>query len=419
MNLSEPFIRRPVATTLLTLGLALAGALAFKLLPVAPLPQVDFPTISVAASLPGASPETMAATVATPLERALGRIAGVTEMTSQQLARQLAHHAAVRSRPRHRRRRARRAGGDQCGAQPAADRPAEQPDLPQGQSGRRADHDHRADLGDARPRPDVRRGLDHPRAETVAGEGRRPGHGRRQFAAGGARRTSIPRCSTNTASASTKCAPRSTPTNANRPKGTVEDGDRQWQIYANDQAKQASQYLPLIVAYRNGAAVRLSDVAEVVDSVQDVRNAGISNGKPAVLVLIYRQPGANIIETADRVHEVLPQLQASIPQSIDLKVVMERTTTIRASLARRRAHADDFDRAGDPGGVPVPAQLARDADPERGGAGVADRHLRRDVSVRLQPEQSVADGADHRHRLCRRRRHRRARKRLAPSSKKA
>jgi multidrug efflux pump len=121
-------------------------------------------------------------------------------------------------------------------------------------------------------------------------------------------------------------------TNANRPKGTVEDGDRQWQIYANDQAKQASEYLPLIVAYRNGAAVRLADVADVVDSVQDVRNTGISNGKPAVLVLLYRQPGANIIETADRVNEVLPQLQASIPQAIDLKVVMERTTTIRASL---------------------------------------------------------------------------------------
>ena len=130
----------------------------------------------------------------------------------------------------------------------------------------------------------------------------------------------------------TRCAPRSARTNANRPKGTVEDGDRQWQIYADDQAKKASQYLPLIVAYRNGAAVRLADVAEVVDSVQDLRNAGISNGKPAVLVILYRQPGANIIETADRVREVLPQLQASIPRAIDLNVVMERTTTIRASL---------------------------------------------------------------------------------------
>ena len=123
-------------------------------------------------------------------------------------------------------------------------------------------------------------------------------------------------------------------TNANRPKGTVEEGDRQWQIYANDQAKKAVEYLPLIVAYRNGAAVRLSEVAEVVDSVQDVRNTGISNGKPAVLVLLYRQPGANIIETANRIYEVLPQLQASIPQAIDLKVVMERTTTIRAKIGR-------------------------------------------------------------------------------------
>ena len=121
-------------------------------------------------------------------------------------------------------------------------------------------------------------------------------------------------------------------TNANRPKGTVEDGDRQWQIYANDQAKKASDYLPVIVAYRNGAAVRLADVGDVVDSVQDLRNAGISNGKSAVLVILYRQPGANIIEVADRVREVLPQLAASIPQAIDVKVVLERTTTIRASL---------------------------------------------------------------------------------------
>ncbi len=124
VNLSAPFIARPVATTLLTIGLALAGAVSFRLLPVSPLPQVDFPTISVPASLPGASPETMAATVATPLERALGRIAGVTEMTSSSSLGIDARHAAVRSQPRHRRRGARRAGGDQRGAQPAADRPA-------------------------------------------------------------------------------------------------------------------------------------------------------------------------------------------------------------------------------------------------------------------------------------------------------
>ncbi|MEO8442009.1 MAG: efflux RND transporter permease subunit, partial [Betaproteobacteria bacterium] len=121
-------------------------------------------------------------------------------------------------------------------------------------------------------------------------------------------------------------------TNANRPKGNVEAGDRNWQIYANDQARTAAEYLPLIVAFRNGAPVRLSDVGDVVDSVQDLRNAGISNGKQAVLVILYRQPGANIIETADRVRELLPQLKASIPSAIDLNVVMERTTTIRASL---------------------------------------------------------------------------------------
>ena len=121
-------------------------------------------------------------------------------------------------------------------------------------------------------------------------------------------------------------------TNANRPKGVVEDGDKQWQIYANDQAHKAAQYIPLIVAYRSGAAVRLGDVAEVVDSVQDLRNAGISNGKPAVIVQLFRQPGANIIETADRVRAVMPQLGAALPGEIDMKVAMERTTTIRAAI---------------------------------------------------------------------------------------
>ncbi len=173
MNISAPFIDRPVATTLLTLGVALAGAVAFRLLPVSPLPQVDFPTISVQASLPGASPETMAATVATPLERALGRIAGVTEMTSSQLAGLDADHPAVRSRPRHRRRGARRAGGDQRGAQPAAVRAAEQSDVSQGQSGRCADHDPRAYVGHDDAGPDVRRRLDDHRAEALADRRRR------------------------------------------------------------------------------------------------------------------------------------------------------------------------------------------------------------------------------------------------------
>ena len=196
--------------------------------------------------------------------------------------------------------------------------------------------------------------------------------------------------------------------NANSPKGAIEDGDRRYQIYTNDQANHAADYRPLVIAYRNGAAVRLTDVAEVVDSVENLRNQGLANGKPAVLVILYRQPGANIIDTVDRVKAILPQLQASIPSAIKVELTMDRTTTIRASL-------HDVERALLIAiGLVILVvflflrNLARDPDPERRRAGVADRHLRRDVSAGLQPRQSVADGADGRDRLCRRRRDRRA-----------
>jgi multidrug efflux pump len=148
----------------------------------------------------------------------------------------------------------------------------------------------------------------------------------------------------------------------------VEEGDRMWQIYANDQAKTAAEYLPLIVAYRNGAAVRLPDVAEVVDSVQDLRNAGMANGKPSVLVIINRQPNANIIETVDRVQALLPSLRASVPSTIDVAVAMERTTTIRASLRDTESALAIAVEPRDPRRVPVPAQRPRDACPGRRGA---------------------------------------------------
>jgi multidrug efflux pump len=331
VNLSEPAVRRPVATTLLTIGLAMAGALAFKLLPVAPLPQVDYPTISVAVSLPGASPETMAATVATPLERTLGRIAGVTEITSSstlgstRLTLQFDLDRDIDGAARD----------VQAGINAARSQ------LPTGLPGnptyRKVNPADAPIMIIALTSEKLDRGQMYDAASTILAQKLSQVKGVGQVTVGG---SSLPAVRVNLNPGMLnkfgigfdEVRTAISATNANRPKGTVEDGDRQWQIYANDQAKQASEYLPLIVAYRNGAAVRLADVAEVVDSVQDVRNTGISNGKSAVLVLIYRQPGANIIETADRVNEVLPQLQASIPQAIDLKVVMERTTTIRASL---------------------------------------------------------------------------------------
>jgi multidrug efflux pump len=331
VSVSEPFVRRPVATTLLTIGVALAGAIAFRLLPVAPLPEVDFPTISVQASLPGASPETMAATVATPLERALGRIAGVTEITSSSslsntritlqfdldrdidgAARdvQAALNAAISilptgmpNRPRYRKVN-----------------PADAPIMIIALTSETYD-----------------RGKMYDAASTILAEPLSQVNGIGNVQVGGSSLPAVrvelnPRALNKYAIGIEDVRTAINASNANRPKGTVEEGDRNWQIYANDQARRAAEYQPLIIAYRSGAAVRLSDVAEVTDSVQDLRNAGISNGLPAVLVMLYRQPGANIVETAGRVRDLLPLLKASLPGAIDLNVVMERTSTIRASL---------------------------------------------------------------------------------------
>ncbi len=331
MNFSEPFIRRPVATTLLTLGLVLAGALAFKLLPVAPLPQVDFPTISVSAALPGASPETMAATVATPLERALGKIAGVNEITSSStlgntrvtLQFDLSRDIDVAAR--------------EVQAAINASRSELPTSLPSNPTYRKRNPSDAPVMIIALTSDTYDRGQMYDAASTILGEKLAQIKGIGQVSVNGSSLPAV-RVEVNPVTLSKyaigldEVRAAIIANNVNRPKGVVEAGDRQWQIYANDQSLTAADYAPLIVAFRNGAPVRLSDVAEVVDSVQDLRNTGISNGKPAVLVILYRQPGANIIETADRVRAVLPQLQASIPQAIDLNVVMERTSTIRASL---------------------------------------------------------------------------------------
>ncbi|HEV8520532.1 MAG TPA: efflux RND transporter permease subunit [Burkholderiales bacterium] len=331
MNISEPFVRRPVATTLLTIGLALAGAIAFKLLPVAPLPQVDYPTISVQASLPGASPETMAATVATPLERSLGRIAGVTEITSSS--------TLGNTRVTLQFELSRGIDGAARDVQAAINAalalmPTGMPSNPSYRKVNPADApimiiSLTSDMYD--------RGQMYDAASTIIAQKLSQVSGIGQVTVGGsslpAVRVELNPLALNKYGIGIEDVRTAIgATNANRPKGVVETDERSWQIYANDQARQAREYMPLIIAYRNNIAVRLSDVAEVVDQVQDLRNDGISNGKAAVLVILYRQPGANIIETADRVRDLLPQLKASIPSAIDLNVVMERTTTIRASL---------------------------------------------------------------------------------------
>jgi multidrug efflux pump len=331
LNISEPFIRRPVATTLLTLGVTLAGALAFKLLPVAPLPQVDIPTISVSASLPGASPEVMAATVATPLERAMGRIAGITEITSNSslgstnIVMQFELNRSIDGAAR-----------DVQAAIQAA-RTELPTSLPNNPTYRKVNPADAPAMIFALTSDAYSPGQVYDIANTVVAQKIAQVSGVGQVSVGGSSSPAVrvelnPTTLNKYAIGFNEVRAAIAANNVNRPKGIVEDGDKSWQIYANDQSKTARDYLPIVVAYRNNAPVRLGDVAEVVDSVQDLRNAGFANGKPSVVVVVTAQPNANIIETVDRVMALVPSLQASIPASIDMSLVMERTTTIRASL---------------------------------------------------------------------------------------
>jgi len=331
MSLSQPFVERPVATTLLTIGLALSGLVAFNLLPVSPLPQVDFPTISVRASLPGASPEVMAATVATPLERALGRIAGVTEITSSsslgstgitlqfELSRDIDGAA----------RDVQAAINAARGTLPTS--------LPDNPTYRKVNPADAPIMILGLTSDTYTQGQMYDAASTIIAQKLSQVSGIGQVTVGGGALPAVrveldPEAVSKYGIAFSDVRTAINATNVNRPKGALDSGGLHWQIYSNDQAKRAADYAPIIVSYRNGAAVRLSDIAEVVDSVQDLRTAGSANGRPAVFVILNRQPGANIIDTTDRVRELLPLLRASIPGAINLEVMMERTTTIRASL---------------------------------------------------------------------------------------
>ena len=332
MNLSRPFINRPVATTLLTIGMTLAGLIALRMLPVSPLPQVDFPTISVQAGLPGASPETMATSVAAPLERQLGHIAGVTEMTSTSTL-----GATSITLQFELNRNIDGAARDVQAAINAAQTylPANLPSHPTYRKLNPADAPIlimalQSDTMSNAQMYDVASTILQQKLSQVEGIG--------QVVVGGsslpAVRVELNPDALNKYGIGLQDV-RSTisTTNVQRPKGQVEDSSRTFEIKTNDQLYKAEEYKPLIVTYRNGAPVRLSDVASVEDSVEDVRNAGLVNGKPAVPLILFRQPGANIIDTVDRVSNMLPQLSASIPSAIKMSIVMDRTTTIRSSLA--------------------------------------------------------------------------------------
>jgi len=331
MNITQPFVQRPVATTLLTVGVALAGIVCFGLLPVSPLPQVDFPVVSVSASLPGASPEVMAATVATPLERALGRISGVNEITSSSSL------GSTRVTLQFELNRDINAAAREVQAAIQAARSQLPSSLPNNPTYRKVNPADAPIMILAMTSERFSRGQMYDMASTNLAQRISQLKGVGQVTVGGGSLPAVrvelnPTVLNKLSIGFDDVRNAITSTNANRPKGFLDDGERYWQVQANDQAKTAAEYVPIIVAYRNGAAVRIGDLGRVEDSVQDLRNHGMANGKPAVLLIINRQPNANIIETVDRVKDLLPELRASIPQDVSLEMTMERTVTIRASL---------------------------------------------------------------------------------------
>jgi multidrug efflux pump len=331
MNISAPFIRRPVATTLITIGIGFAGALAYTVLPVSPLPQVDFPTISVSASLPGGSAEIMASSVATPLERQFGHIAGVTEMTS---ASSLGTTSITIQFDLD--RNIDGAARDVEAAINAARTylPTNLPSNPTYRKVNPADAPIMI-LGLTSDKFGPAKMYDE--ASTVIQQKLSQIQGVGQVNVGGGALPSVrvdvnPTQLANYGLGMSNVQSVLSLQNADLPKGQFTDGNVTADILANDQISHAADYKPLIIGYNNGAAVRLSDVAVVTDSVQNIRAGGYLNGKRAVTLIIFRQPGANIIATVERLRAEMPSIKASIPEGIDVTIVLDRTTTIRASV---------------------------------------------------------------------------------------
>jgi multidrug efflux pump len=332
MNISAPFVRRPIGTILLTIFITLAGAVGFYVMPVAPLPQVDQPTISVGASLPGASPQTMAASVATPLERQFGRIAGITEMTSSSnlgstsvtmqfdLSRDIDGAA----------RDVEAAINAARGNLPS--------DLPSNPSYKKVNPADSPIMIIALTSEIYSKGQMYDSASTVLAQKLSQVNGVGQVTVGGSSLPAVrvelnPLALNKYGIGLEQVRTVLSGANANLPKGHFSDSQRTWTIQDNDQLFKAVDYAPLIIAYHNGAPVRVGDVAQVTDSVADIRNAGFADGKPSVLLIIFREPGANIITTVDHIKAMMPTLQAEIPAGIKLTTMMDQTTTIRASIS--------------------------------------------------------------------------------------
>ncbi len=331
MSICEPFIRRPVATTLLTIAIALAGGVAFRVLPVSPLPQVDFPTISVSATLPGASAETMASSVATPLERQLGHIAAVSEMTS------ISTLGSTSITLQFNLNRNIDAAARDVQAGIAAARSYLPTNLTSNPTYKKVNPADSPIMIVTLTSKVLDKTQMYDSASTIMAQKLSQIQGVGQVTVGGSALPSVrvelnPDAVNKYGIGFEQVRTALASANANKPKGHFSSNGQMWEVGANDQIFKAADYAPLIVGYSNGAPVRISDIGEAIDSVQDVRNAGYANVEPSVLVIIYRQPGANIIDTVDRVKEALPQLHAAIPAAIDMRVALDQTVTIRASV---------------------------------------------------------------------------------------
>lgn len=335
MNLSEPFVRRPVATVLLTIGLALAGIGAFFVLPVSPLPQVDFPVISVSATLPGASPSTMASSVATPLERRLGVIAGINEMTSN------SSNGSTRISLQFDLNRKIDAAAREVQAAINASRADLPATLRSNPTYRKANPASAPVIILALTSKTRSPGQIYDEVSNLVQQkiAQVPGVGDVELGGGSlpAVRVELLPFALNRYGVSMEDVRAALQaSNANRPKGAIEGNGQRFQIYSGSNTAtgglKAADYRSLVVAWRNNAAIRLSDVAEVVDGTENINTLGLFNGEPAVIVLVTRQPAANVIETVNGVRDLLPELQAALPQDVHLQVASDSTNSIRASL---------------------------------------------------------------------------------------
>ena len=415
MSPSRPFILRPVATSLLMVAIMLVGLVSYRFLPLSALPEVDYPTIQVTTLYPGASPDVMTGSVTAPLEVQLGQMPGLTQMSSissagsSVITLQFSLTLSLDVAEQEVQASINAAGNLLPSDLPAPPiyakvNPADAPVLILALTSKTLPLTQVEDLADTRLAMKISQ-LAGVGLVSISG-GHRPAvriqADPRKLAALG---LNIDDLRTTIGNA-----------NVNQPKGNFDGPSRSYTINANDQIQSASDYSALVIAYKNGSPVHLSDVATALNDDENNKLAGWMNTTPAVIVNVQRQPGANVISVVDSITSLLPALQASFPAAVDITGLTDRTTTIRASVADVEfPELRALDRARRRGDLPVPAQPVGDADPQPLGASVAGRHAGGPVPRRVQPRQSVADGADHLDRVRRRRRDRDDRERVALS----